>query len=136
MEEFHWGWKGYIWKRHIHYKIAILILMEDYLWSWCSHHKDVVIEGIFFLILMEDTLWDQTPLDSVQKAGGLNPYSNGRYSMRSAGRWKWMKIVGLNPYFNGRYSMREECWKVKFWIKRVLILILMEDTLWVWPARI
>ena len=36
----------------------------------------------------------------------LNPYSNGRYSMRLWERdLTEMPSVGLNPYSNGRYSM-------------------------------
>ena len=36
----------------------------------------------------------------------LNPYSNGRYSMRLWERdLTEMPSVGFNPYSNGRYSM-------------------------------
>ena len=61
---------------------------------------------------------------------GLNPYSNGRYSMRQAS----VKVNGvwhtsLNPYSIGRYSMG----MLKILLGAalgVIILILMEDTLW------
>ena len=39
---------------------------------------------------------------------------------------------GLNPYSNGRYSMRWPNFR-NCWVTRVLILILMEDTLWDYP---
>ena len=39
--------------------------------------------------------------------GRLNPYYNGKYSMRSTQRWRpTSAMVCLNPYYNGKYSMR------------------------------
>ena len=60
----------------------------------------------------------------------LNPYSNGRYSMRIilTGSRLW-RIKSLNPYSNGRYSMSEEMQPERWLEREVLILILMEDTL-------
>ena len=37
---------------------------------------------------------------------GLNPYSIGRYSMRTVVVTIVARVMGLNPYSIGRYSMR------------------------------
>ena len=59
---------------------------------------------------------------------GLNPYSNGRYSMSVIHNQIYNVNLGLNPYSNGRYSMG---WPGSYirWNGLVLILILLEDTL-------
>ena len=36
----------------------------------------------------------------------LNPYYNGKYSMRTAGLITVKTVNCLNPYYNGKYSMR------------------------------
>ena len=78
--------------------------MEDTLWDnygkiRSNEHR------VLILILMEDTLWDMQPATTGKTALGLNPYSNGRYSM--------------------------SLWNIKFhYIWNVLILILMEYALW------
>ena len=61
----------------------------------------------------------------------LNPYYNGKYSMSSTFSSQWSQSNScLNPYYNGKYSMRQ------FWNSKcstffdVLILIIMENTLW------
>ena len=41
-----------------------------------------------------------------------------------------MQDRGLNPYSNGTYSMMIESWDGKQYYPSVLILILMEHTLW------
>ena len=60
----------------------------------------------------------------------LNPYSIGRYSMRYNQSKSGAKRMSLNPYSNGRYSMGRWNSLSKDWFLWVLILILMEDTLW------
>ena len=40
------------------------------------------------------------------------------------------RMVRLNPYYNGRYSMSDELVKYPEARDAVLILIIMEDTLW------
>ena len=39
---------------------------------------------------------------------GLNPCSNGRYSLRIETLEKGDVFMGLNPCSNGRYSLRDE----------------------------
>ena len=64
------------------------------------------------------------------KIGSLNPYSNGRYSMRYLLMAQIIPgSVSLNPYSNGRYSMSYLMMHSLGQILPVLILILMEDTL-------
>ena len=58
----------------------------------------------------------------------LNPCFNGRYSQRTGRSLKKGLSFCLNPCFNGRYSQR----RIRFQevcAFRVLILVLMEDTL-------
>ena len=59
---------------------------------------------------------------------GLNPCFNGRYSQRKVRVEDPKPIKGLNPCFNGRYSQRKIQNLLRLRI-RVLILVLMEDTL-------
>ena len=61
---------------------------------------------------------------------GLNPCFNGTYSMRAVNLTSPFGGNCLNPCFNGTYSMRRTAvcrWGV---LHRVLILVLMEHTLW------
>ena len=56
---------------------------------------------------MEDTLGENIWPSKKNEAGGLNPYSNGRYSRRNDGiNPMYQGKKGLNPYSNGRYSRR------------------------------
>ena len=59
----------------------------------------------------------------------LNPYSTGRYSMRELKTTKVLIQMSLNPYSTGRYSMSMTK-LTKAQKSAVLILILLEDTLW------
>ncbi len=86
-------------------KVLILIVMEDTLWAPLlfsqSHFHKVLI-----LIVMEDTLWEKTMRTKWVLVVCLNPYCNGRYSMRhNSNLCSSFIIFGLNPYCNGRYSM-------------------------------
>ena len=57
---------------------------------------------------MEDTLRELRTISILDvKKFGLNPYSNGRYSLRLF-HLKRFKLwsTSLNPYSNGRYSLR------------------------------
>ena len=56
---------------------------------------------------MEYTLWAlQQASGKWRRQGGLNPYSNGIYSMSLTGIDVGHDADGLNPYSNGIYSMR------------------------------
>ena len=58
----------------------------------------------------------------------LNPCFNGRYSQRSTLFNNQKLRTSLNPCFNGRYS--QSCTeKERKSLRKVLILVLMEDTL-------
>ena len=66
---------------------------------------------------------------TLPKKTGLNPYSNGIYSMRNIKIMeKSVALNSLNPYSNGIYSMRVNANDELRGIA-VLILILMEYTL-------
>ena len=87
-----------------------------------NNYKTVLI-----LVLMEDTLRVYLKVVSMWVLR-LNPCFNGRYSQsREVHSYNYSRR-GLNPCFNGRYSQRN---KKKFGskIQKVLILVLMEDTL-------
>ena len=113
--------------------VLILILLEDTLWAATYLHYVLDWYYVLILILLEDTLWEfiQPPKNNVTFC--LNPYSIGRYSMSIDGFMSFSERQrGLNPYSIGRYSMSygkissysvSQC--------QVLILILLEDTLWV-----
>ena len=58
----------------------------------------------------------------------LNPYCNGRYSLRVHWNLVTGKMDSLNPYCNGRYSLSLVIRLVISIVVRVLILIVMEDT--------
>ena len=75
---------------------------------------------------MEDTLRAMKELVS-SKPDCLNPCFNGRYSQSST-RQPSLASVCLNPCFNGRYSLRATTDR-KLYLSKVLILVLMEDTL-------
>ncbi len=60
--------------------------------------------------------------------GGLNPYSNGTYSMSAVEVMICPRSQSLNPYSNGTYSMSIRFLRILAHT-RVLILILMEHTL-------
>ena len=65
---------------------------------------------VLILILMEDTLWECSLARSRDLGFDLNPYSNGRYSMREV-QQKLQKrlqvvLILINPYSIGRYSTR------------------------------
>ena len=77
---------------------------------------------------MEDTLRGWLLSTSVKRVS-LNPCFNGRYSQRKKFGSKIQKPnKGLNPCFNGRYSQRNVT-VLKNIATKVLILVLMEDTL-------
>ena len=61
----------------------------------------------------------------------LNPYSNGRYSLSFKEDSHRIHKRSLNPYSNGRYSLSDNNFRGTWKTADVLILILMEDTLWV-----
>ena len=65
----------------------------------------------------------------VQRRLSLNPYYNGKYSMRSYIPLQKQITKSLNPYYNGKYSMsmKQKC--LLFRTQSVLILIIMENTL-------
>ena len=44
-------------------------------------------------------------------------------------------VIGLNPYYNGKYSMSKSTLSVSKEDIDVLILIIMENTLWVFKIR-
>ena len=84
---------------------------------------------ILILVLMEDTLRELLAYPQLGHQS-LNPYFNGRYSQRIGQITvkKWKKKC-LNPCFNGRYSQSVSNTDLKGKHSRVLILVLMEDTL-------
>ena len=77
---------------------------------------------------MEDTLRGGGRMTTAKDQVGLNPCFNGRYSQSSANTLLRWRSTCLNPCFNGRYS--QSCQGPGGYSqRRVLILVLMEDTL-------
>ncbi len=78
---------------------------------------------------MEDTL--RGPKNQVSRNNySLNPCFNGRYSQSTFLSFNtFLANSSLNPCFNGRYSQSTLMKYFKQYVLRVLILVLMEDTL-------
>ena len=82
---------------------------------------------------MEDTLRDEEILQKVANRVSLNPCFNGRYSQSKTIAMSVGVASSLNPCFNGRYSQRANGGKQQdAFSSKVLILVLMEDTLRDW----
>ena len=78
---------------------------------------------------MEDTLRGDKKQDGPKEEKSLNPCFNGRYSQRFGSKIQNLLKVGLNPCFDGRYSQSYKDTIVDALNSKVLILVLMEDTL-------
>ena len=88
---------------------------------------------VLILVLMEDTLREFSVTGYICKDAGLNPCFNGRYSQRYYYDSYSCCSYCLNPCFNGRYS--QSTGKINSQVlMSVLILVLMEDTLRVFPT--
>ena len=85
---------------------------------------------------MEYTQWVTTTNSIHSPKNSLNPCCNGIYSMRRGlfskreGTWK-----RLNPCCNGIYSMRLSDKQRLQSFQRVLILVVMEYTQWVYTTK-
>ena len=110
--------------------VLILILLEDTLWGKRNGTCPLDKRRVLILILLEDTLWEVGDYRWLFANLCLNPYSIGRYSLRGIDfNTRYIRPDGLNPYSIGRYSLRlKTLWLQKQ--QKVLILILLEDTLW------
>ena len=85
---------------------------------------------VLILILMEYALWARGNPRHQYKKQSLNPYSNGICSLREYLLSNPHIELSLNPYSNGICSLRsEKCRRIRK-PRAVLILILMEYTLW------
>ena len=61
----------------------------------------------YFLIQKKKILRENSNFNSCKNLYSLNPYSNGRYSMRHAVRTPLISTeLSLNPYYDGTYSIR------------------------------
>ena len=129
MEDTLWAIHGWVW-RHELVCVLILILLEDTLWVGFILRPGKGCT-VLILILLEDTLWAQKLISYGDFCKRLNPYSIGRYSLRSA------KDA---PFEDGRFVLIlilledtlwvQSCVLVAQLLLHVLILILLEDTLW------
>ena len=77
---------------------------------------------------MEDTLRVVHVMMNKNHGTRLNPCFNGRYSQRIMKAIEKLLEKSLNPCFNGRYSQSLHYPRLAKFL-RVLILVLMEDTL-------
>ena len=66
----------------------------------------------------------------VAQSNSLNPYYTGSYSMRFKLMANNVTEECLNPYYTGSYSMRSSRRHVLVCLDTVLILIILEVTLW------
>ena len=111
---------------------------------------------VLILIILEVTLWDiAKPKDkekillslnpyytgsysmrvseimTVEEVKGLNPYYTGSYPMSSIATSLYINYRRLNPYYTGSYSMSFGAFMTMLFNPEVLILIILEVTLWV-----
>ena len=136
-------------------RVLILIILEVTLWEQEKIHP--LRSTVLILIILEVTLWAHLPFRQHYRPESLNPYYTGSYSMSC---WRRLTICanwrGLNPYYTGSYSMRHVIFEElkentclnpyytgsysmsqgvrndRRGHEHVLILIILEVTLWVW----
>ena len=108
--------------------VLILVLMEYGLWLFdvgCKLTTDLGLNPC------SNGIWSLTTLSPTSnwKSGRLNPCSNGIWSLTEMSKAQASAIAGLNPCSNGIWSLTKFNW---FWYSgnRVLILVLMEYGLW------
>ena len=117
-------------RKSLKFTVLILILLEDTLWGCSGTWRTVRVPyRLNPYSIGRYSLSNNCAIKSIFYSC-LNPYSIGRYSLRRRKRSSRISWTGLNPYSIGRYSL--SFWMVRGWICRqvVLILILLEDTLW------
>ena len=84
---------------------------------------------VLILVLMEYGLWLGPVPKSADWIAGLNPCSNGIWSLTSLRTFNWPSSFGLNPCSNGIWSLTEAV-RIPQGRRWVLILVLMEYGLW------
>ena len=111
--------------------VLILVLMDDTLWPVNDERKGWMV-GVLILVLMDDTLWLLLEKFINQFKNGLNPCFNGWYSLTGFVISQLGRLLkrSLNPCFNGWYSLTLRQPAILKLNIMVLILVLMDDTLW------
>ena len=107
--------------------VLILVLMEYGLW----HGGDLLTTGddqVLILVLMEYGLWPGN-VSQQTITMGLNPCSNGIWSLTLSGQLLPFFLCSLNPCSNGIWSLTPTLMYSGMSIT-VLILVLMEYGLW------
>ena len=110
--------------------VLILVLMEYGLWLVQKEFDDTQVLG---LNPCSNGIWSLT--QSVRTPSGLvrqslNPCSNGIWSLTSNGDVKTASATGLNPCSNGIWSLTQRLMEQGRSSITVLILVLMEYGLW------
>ena len=101
-----WSMSRIIWSRISSSWVLILVLMADGLWG-AKNLFDLLLLLVLILVLMADGLWVAAVVVAWGYVdGGLNPCSNGRWSMREKFGKRRLPSRSLNPCSNGRWSMR------------------------------
>ena len=59
----------------------------------------------------------------------LNPCFTGTQSLSAVKSTLVVQLIGLNPCFTGTQSLSMELWMLKFMMRKVLILVLLELSL-------
>ena len=96
------------WDKSSH-RVLILIVMEDTHWGLFFIETNFYFIRVLILIVMEDTHWGHPQgWEGAEELVGLNPYCNGRYSLRYYYYIYWSFSWCLNPYCNGRYSLSRQ----------------------------
>ena len=119
-------------RKSLKFTVLILILLEDTLWGCSGTWRTVRVPyRLNPYSIGRYSLSNNCAIKSIFYSC-LNPYSIGRYSLRRRKRSSRISWTGLNPYSTGRYSLITCSLSWILWCNWVLILILLEDTLWDW----
>ena len=111
--------------------VLILVLLEYTLWEEYTERITPWKLQVLILVLLEYTLWGWVGNTDSHGKVCLNPCFIGIYSLRSI-RSMYKEICRcLNPCFIGIYSLSWWYWRRCFQCYFVLILVLLEYTLWV-----
>ena len=108
--------------------VLILVVLDTTLWPK-NLVQQVIIQRVLILVVLDTTLWPFS-FFSYKAALCLNPCCAGYYSLTGSVRLKVQSWLSLNPCCAGYYSltshMDDENAKYTF----VLILVVLDTTLW------
>ena len=121
-----------VWRANAN-NVLILIILEVTLWGPIKKSTKWMIFHCLNPYYTGSYSMRQAKISLIRISwNSLNPYYTGSYSMSSQDFDQQLKCInGLNPYYTGSYSMRNLRFGITKKVSHVLILIILEVTLWV-----